>query len=140
LHTIRREKLPADRIIPPGVVVIQPGHGIIELASVAFVRADGPGGVTDIPIGVGDLLALDGAAGQAEQDGSLSVGQVVGGDRAVRFAQQVPGDAVVIELTGLAAGAATPTGPNISTPYCSTFTFALAPPSGNGIPVNGDWW
>lgn len=39
-------------------------------------------------------------------------------------------------------GTITPT-PTLSTtpaPYCSTYTFAFAPPAGNGIPANGDWW
>lgn len=27
-----------------------------------------------------------------------------------------------------------------STPYCGTYSFAFAPPGGNGIPANGDWW
>lgn len=25
-------------------------------------------------------------------------------------------------------------------PYCSTYSFAFAPPAGNGIPANGEWW
>jgi hypothetical protein len=40
------------------------------------------------------LLALDGTGGQAEQDGTLGVGQVVGGGAAVGLAEEVPGDAV----------------------------------------------
>jgi membrane peptidoglycan carboxypeptidase len=28
----------------------------------------------------------------------------------------------------------------LPTPYCSTFSFAFAPPPGNAIPANGDWW
>ncbi len=106
LHRIRREKLPTDRIIPPRIVVIQPGHGIVKLASIALIRADRPGGVADVAVGVVDLFALDGAAGQAEQDGALGVGQVVGGGAAVGFAEEVPGDAIVIELARFAAGAA----------------------------------
>ncbi len=53
------------------------------------------------------MLALDGTGGQAEQDAALGVGQVVGRGAAVGFAEEVPGDAVGIELTRFAAGAAT---------------------------------
>jgi len=28
----------------------------------------------------------------------------------------------------------------VPTPYCSTYSFAFAPPEGNGIPANGNWW
>jgi membrane peptidoglycan carboxypeptidase len=28
----------------------------------------------------------------------------------------------------------------VPTPYCSTYSFAFAPPAGNGIPANENWW
>ncbi len=97
------------RIVVARVVIVQSRERVIVLAREAFGGAQRPLVVALLAIGTIHLVTLDGCTAcrvaQAGQHAAQRVGLVEAGARPIRFAQQVPGQRVVVGVALVAASA-----------------------------------
>jgi len=77
----------------------------VDLPGVALGRADAAGQVATVPIGTVELLAQHSVGAEREQHAAQRVGQVERGAGTVEGADQMAGQAVIVQLTGERAGA-----------------------------------
>ncbi len=87
------------------MVVIQSRYAVGELSGVALIGAQAALHVALVAIRSVELLPQDGARTEAENHAAQRVGQIIGGARAIAPADQMAGDALIVDLALLRAAA-----------------------------------